>query len=37
MLANLFRLDTALGSALWFWNTVLFGLVPLPLIVLLLR
>ncbi len=37
MLSNLFRLDTVLGSALWFWNTVLFCLVPLPVIVLLLR
>lgn len=37
MLSNLFRLDTALGSALWFWNTVLFCVAPLPVIVLLLR
>jgi predicted permease len=37
MLSNLFRLDAALGSALWFWNTVLFCLVPLPVIVLVLR
>ena len=32
MMANLFHLDTRLASSAWFWNTAIFLLVPLPII-----
>lgn len=34
ILANLFNLDARLASALWMWNTILFLVVPLPIILL---
>ena len=32
MVSNLFHLDARLGSVLWLWNTILFCLGPLPLV-----
>jgi len=32
IIANMFHLDTRLASVLWLWNTLLFFLVPLPII-----
>ena len=32
MLANLFHLDTRMASVTWMWNTLLFLVVPLPVI-----
>ena len=36
MLANLFYLDTRMASAIWIVNTVLFVVIPLPIILYLL-
>lgn len=33
MIANLFGLDTRMASVLWMWNTLLFVMIPLPIII----
>ena len=37
MLANLFHLDVRLACVAWLWNTILFLLVPLPILLFLMR
>lgn len=37
ILANLFKLDARLASTLWLWNTVLFLVLPLPVILWAMR